>query len=139
MRLKKKSCLHELLYTEMVKSGTVRLAAVEQLYPTKRFFFAPSGHIATLFPVWALYPEPRTRTRLYEIRIHLHCSLLRTLNCRLVKAYKTPNSCGEGLLGNLLGVRPIPTRYSLHALNPLLPGLKPGPAYSTLTELHCWC
>ena len=39
MRLKKKSCLHERLYTEMVKSGTVRLAAVERLYPTKRFLF----------------------------------------------------------------------------------------------------
>ena len=39
----------------------------------------------------------------------------------------------------LIGVRPIPTGYSLYALNPLLPGLKPGPAQSTLTELHCWC
>ena len=35
------------------------------------------------------------------------------------EAYKTPNSCGEGLLVNLFGVSPIPTGYSLRALNPL--------------------
>ena len=51
----------------------------------------------------------------------------RGLNCQLVQAYKTPSSCGEGLFVNLFGVRPIPTGYSLHALNPLLPGLEPGP------------
>ena len=71
------------------------------------FLFLPPGHIATLFPVRALYPEPRTRP--YEIRIYLHRSSLRVLNCRSVQAYKTPNSCGEGLLVNLFGVRPIPT------------------------------
>ena len=101
------------------------------------FFFAPSGHIATLFPVQTLYLEPRSRP--YEIRIYLHCSSLRALNCRSVQAYMTPNSCGEGLHVNLFGVRPIPTGYSLHALNPLLPGLEPGPPKSTLIELHCWC
>ena len=52
----------------------------------------PTGHIDTLFPVGALYPEPRTQ--LYEIGIYRHCSSLRAL----VQAYKTPNSCGEGLL-----------------------------------------
>ena len=39
--------------------------------------FAPPGHIDTLFPVWALYPEPRTRP--YEIRIYRYRSLLRAL------------------------------------------------------------
>ena len=38
----------------------------------KNFFFVPPGHLATLFPVRALYPEPRTR--LYEIRIYHHRS-----------------------------------------------------------------
>ena len=99
--------------------------------------FSPHGHIATLFSSGALYPEPRTR--LYEIPIYLYRSSLWELNCWSVQAYKTPNSCGEGLLGNLFRVRPIPTGYSLYALNPLLPGLEPGPAQSTLTELHCWC
>ena len=103
----------------------------------KFFFFTPWAYCYIIFPVQALYPEPRTR--LYEICIYLHCSSLRALNCRLVQAYETPNSCGEGLLSNLFRVRPIPTGYSLCALNPLLPGLEPGPAQSTLTELHCWC
>ena len=40
----------------------------------------------------------------YEIRIYLHCSLLRALKCLSVQAYKTLNSCGEGLLVNLFGV-----------------------------------
>ena len=35
------------------------------------FFFAPSGHIAILFLVWALYPEPRTRP--YEIPYYYLC------------------------------------------------------------------
>ena len=74
-------------------------------------FFLPPGHFATLFPVRAFYPEPRTRP--YEIHIYLYGSLLKALNCLSVLAYKTPNSCGEGLL-------------------------EPGPAQWTLTELHCW-
>ena len=36
------------------------------------FFFFAAGHIATLFPVRALYPEPCNRP--YEIRIYHHRS-----------------------------------------------------------------
>ena len=96
------------------------------------FFFAPPGHFATLFPVRVLYSEPATGSMRYAY-------IFRVLNGRSVRAFKTPNSCAEGLLVNLFGVRPIPTEYSLHALNPLLPGLEPRPAQSTLTELDCWC
>ena len=51
-----------------------------------------------------------------------------SIDYQSVQAYKTPNSCGEGLLGNLFGVKPIPTGYSLYTLNPLLPGLEHRPA-----------
>ena len=96
------------------------------------FFSRPLSIFLHYFSVLALYPEPSTRS--YEIRIYLHRSALRA-----VQAYNTPNSCGECLLVNPFGVRPFPTGYSLYALNPLLQGLEPGPAQSTLTELHCWC
>ena len=48
--------------------------------------------------------------------LYLHHISLRGLNCWSVKAYKTPNSFGEGLLGNLFQVRPIPTGYIKSAL-----------------------
>ena len=82
-------------------------------------FLRPSGHIDTLFP------EP-CRMR-YAITHISSFQFAQSIDCRLVQVYKTPNSCGEGLLCNLFGVRPIPTRYSLYALNPVLPGLEPGP------------
>ena len=34
-------------------------------------FFLPPGHMGKLFPVRALYPEPRTRP--YELRIYKNC------------------------------------------------------------------
>ena len=45
-----------------------------------RPFCAP-GHIDTLFPVRAMYPEPRTRP--YEIRKYPHRSSLRALTYKL--------------------------------------------------------
>ena len=77
----------------------------------KGLFFCPLGILLHYIQCGRFNPEPRTRP--YEIRIYLHGSLLKALNCLSVLAYKTPNSCGEGLL-------------------------EPGPAQWTLTELHCW-
>jgi hypothetical protein len=57
-----------------------------------------------------------------------------SVDCRSVQAYKTRNSCREGLLYNHLGVRPVPTGYSLYALNPLLSGLEPRTPQSTLAK-----
>ena len=95
--------------------------------------FVPPGHIDTLFLVQALYPEPRTRPRYAYIVILSQCA--QSVDSRSVQAYKTPNSCGDGLLCNLFGVRPIPTVYSLCALNPHLPGLEPGPAPLALAQV----
>jgi hypothetical protein len=78
----------------------------------------PHRHIIQYFPVQALYQEPCTRP--YEIRIYLHSSVLRALTAGQFRAYKARNSCEEGLLYNLLGVRPVPTRYSLYALKSIL-------------------
>ena len=55
--------------------------------------FAPPGHIDTLFLVGALYPEPpHPNTQI------LSSQFAQSVDCRLVQAYKTPNSCGESLL-----------------------------------------
>ena len=102
-----------------------------------RLFLRPLGILLHYFPVRALYPEPRTR--LYEIHIYLHRSSLRALNCWSVQAYKTPNSCGECLLVNLLGVRPIPTGYSrTHSTNSARICWANTTTLSTNSAQICW-
>ena len=95
--------------------------------------FVPPGHIDTLFPVQALYPEPRTRP--YDIRIYCHPSLLRALTTGRFRPTRPPTVVGKICFVTSSESRPIPTGYSLYALNPLLPGLKPRPAPLALAEV----
>ena len=52
------------------------------------FFFRPMGILLHYFPVGALYLEPRTKP--YEIRLYLHCSLLRALTVRRFRPTRPP-------------------------------------------------
>ena len=83
--------------------------------------------------VRALYPD--TRTRPYEIRIYLHHSVLIALTASPFRPTRPPTVVGKVCLVTYLESGLFP----LDALNPLLPGLEPGTAQLTLTELHCWC
>ena len=93
------------------------------------FFMGGSiGHIATVFPVRVLYPEPRTQP--YEIPIYCHSSTAQSILLPVGSGLQDSQWLWvrPGLLDNLFGVRPIPTGYCLYTLNPPLLGFEPiGP------------
>ena len=65
-----------------------RLTQLYVAFTLGRYFFAPPGHIATLFPVQALYPE--TRTRPYEIRIYYHHSFALSVELQVGSGLQDP-------------------------------------------------
>ena len=87
--------------------------------PNNIFFFQPLGILLHNFS-GAVVVSRTLHPAVWDTHIS-SSQFAQSVDCLSVQAY----SCGEGLLGNLFGVRPIPTRYSLYALHPLLPGLEP--------------
>ena len=109
--------LHSKYYE--TESETYFASDIQNASFTTMFFFfflfsSPPGYIATLFSGAGVV----SRT-MHPAVWDTHMSspqCAQSVDCRSVQAYETPNSCGEGLLGNLFGVRLIPTGYSLYAI-----------------------